>query len=240
MLQSKESEETNNKKGKITTTTTKNEGLNQFYSSEQWMKTGVSHPDGSPEYHSATLVSYTWLLDSCKRKAKLLKLFVWKLGNNVNILHHLNLWKLCKLKLWKSDWPSPCLYFPVVRRVDQDNLFIFQQLFSKNPASTPRWVPDGPNVVFHVGPIWVFPAWPHIGVANGHRMGPIWGNNGYPCGAQIEPTKYPDEAHIETTWYLGAAHMVPGCSPHGTWVQPTWYLGAAHTGPRFNPNGTQI
>ena len=93
------------------------------------------------------------------------------------------------------------------------------------PASTPRWVPDGPNVVFHVGPIWVFPAWPHIGVANGHRMGPIWGNNGYPCGAQIEPTKYPDEAHIETTWYLGAAHMVPA---------------AAHTGPRFNPNGTQI
>ena len=23
----------------------------------------------------------------------------------------------------------------------------------KYPASTPRWVPDGPNVVFHVGPI---------------------------------------------------------------------------------------
>ena len=22
-----------------------------------------------------------------------------------------------------------------------------------DPASTPRWVPDGPNVVFHVGPI---------------------------------------------------------------------------------------
>ena len=101
------------------------------------------------------------------------------------------------------------------------------------PASTPRWVPDGPNVVFHVGPIWVFPAWPHIGVANGHRMGPIWGNNGYPCGAQIEPTKYPDEAHIETTWYLGAAHMVPAAAHTGPRFNPKWYPDLAHIFPGF-------